>query len=303
MRLLALLLLGSAVSWKLPVPVSTPARRCSSTAAKQLKAGSGGRVPDGGSNEDKTAKGGFVRPKVGSSVQTRNDSTNNAAKNMMSVTEVVVATLANTATANTLLTPLHKWVVSRQRVAQAVEEAAAGNQSRSPPATAADRERQLQQRALFEEQQRQEEQQLNPWIELLRDTVPLPQPVKNVYNALVYVTTVPERLTESGKQTAESLSAAAESLSAAAEIVAAAPDRVRKTVTQTQETVKTAQEVLAAAPDRVQEVVTATQELPRRVERAVEEGTEAVEAALEESKRLAQAGRQMSEAAETLPSR
>lgn len=297
MRLhIPLLLLGTAaVGLKLPVPVSTPARRCS-TASKPLKAGRGGRVPDGGSNGDEATKGDFSRPKVGSSVQTQNDTENNAAKNMMSVREVVVATLVNTATANTLLTPLHKWVTSRQRVAQAVEEAAAGNQRRSPPATAAERERQLQQRTLFEEQQRQEEQQLNPWIELLRDTVPLPQPVKNVYNALVYVTTVPERLTESGKQTAESLATAAE-------MVAAAPDRVRETVTQTQETVKTAQEVLAAAPGRVQEVVTATQELPRRVERAVEEGAEAVEAAVEESKRLAQAGRQMSEAAETLPSR
>lgn len=291
-----LLLVGSAaVGLKLPLsspaPVSTQAHRCS-TAATPLRAGNGGRVPDGGSNNE-TTKGGFARPMVGSSLHVRNDTTNNAATNM-SVTEVVVATLVNTAPANTLLTPLHKWVTSRQRVAQAVKDAAAGKQQSSTPATAAERERQQQQRALFEEQQQQE--QVNPWIALVQDTVPLPQPVKNVYNALVYVTTVPGRLAKSGKQ-------AAESLSAAAEMVATVPDRVRETVTQTQETVRTAEEVLAGAPDRVQEVVTATQELPGRVERAVEEGSEVVEAVLEESKRLVQAGRQVSEAAETLPSR
>lgn len=250
----------------------------------------GGGVPDESQNSSKAAKRGFVRPKVGS-VPERDDTNKvsertDTAKNILSgTTEVVVATLANTGPANALLMPLHKWSSSRKRVAEAVEAAAAAGEPRSAN-TAAERERRKQQRVLFEQQ---EEIRVNPWIELLRDTFPLPQPVKNTYNALVSVAAVPGQLVQTGKQTAETLAVAAET-------AGAMPDRVRETVARGQATVKTAQEVLVGAPDRVQEVVTATREFPGRVERAVEEGTEAVEAAVE-------AGRKAAEAVETLPTR
>lgn len=225
-------------------------------------------------------------PERDNATKFRSDKTTETAKNILSgTTEVVVATLVNTGPANALLTPLHKWSSSRKRVAEAVEAAAAAA-GEPRPVTAAERERRKQQRALFEGQ---EKIRTNPWLELLRDTVSVPEPVKNTYNALVSVAAVPGQLAQTGKQTAETLAVAAET-------VGAMPDRVRETVAQGQATVKTAQEVLAGAPDRLQEVVTATRELPGRVERAVEEGTEAVEAAVE-------VGRKAAEAVETLPSR
>lgn len=189
---------------------------------------------------------------------------------------MVLATLANTGPVNALLTPLHRWSTSKKRVAEAVEA----------------EERERRQRALLEEQeeeQRRSSSSPNGLIELLRDTVTLPRPIRDTYDALLSVAALPERLAQTGKQTAENLAAAAEA-------AGAVPGRVRETVGRGQETVKTAQEVLVAAPARVQGVVTATQELPGRVERALEEGAEAVEAAVD-------AGRKASEVIETLPDR
>lgn len=251
-----------------------------------------GIVPDGRQDSSKAAKRFFVRPKVGSE---RDDTTNKflsetseTAKNILSgTTEVVVATLVNTGPANTFLTPLHNWSRSRKRVAEAVEAAATAAPSEARSATAAERERRRQQRALFEEQE--EVRTNNPWLGLLRDTFPLPQPVKNTYSALVSVAAVPGQLLQTGKQTAEALTVAAET-------AGAMPDRVRETVARGQATARTAQEVLAEAPGRVQEVVTATREFPGKMGRVVEEGTEAVEAAVE-------AGRKAADAVETLPSR
>lgn len=275
-------------------PSSKPAGRGKLPPRKRL---SGGGVPSGSQNSSKTSRRGFVRPKVSkvSSVPERDDAdkflseTGDTAKTVLSetsevVTEVVVRTLVNTGPANALLTPLQKWSRSRKRVAEAVKAASAAGEPR--PATAAERERRKQQRSLFEAQ---EEIRTNPWLELLRDTVPLPQPVKNTYTALVSVAAVPGQLVRTGQQTAETLKVAAET-------AAAIPERVSETVGRTQATVKTAQEALAGAPDRVQDVVTATREFPGRVERAVEEGTEAVEAVVE-------AGRKAAEVVETLPSR
>lgn len=267
-------------------PTSKPAGRGTLPPRKRLD---GGGNPNGSRSSGKAAKRGFVRPKVSKvgSVPERDDSnkflseTRDTAKNMLSGTaEVVVATLINTGPANALLTPLHKWSSSRKRVAEAVEAAAAAG------AEGARREKKKQQRALVEEQA---ETRINPWLELLRDAVPLPQPVKITYNALVSVAEVPGQLVQTGRQTAETVAGAVET-------AVAIPERVSETVARTQATVARTQEVLEAAPDRVQEVVTATRELPGRVERAVEGGTEAVEAAVE-------AGRRAAETVETLPSR
>lgn len=300
--LLLPLLLGITCSGlKLPLlrrddqtPPSKQAGRSKLPPKKRL---GGGGVPTGSQNSSKASKRGFFRPKASKavskvgSVPERDDAkkflseTGDTAQSIISgtsevMTEVVVRTLVNTGPANALLTPLHKWSRSRKRVAEAVK--AAG----TLPMTAAERERRKQQRALFEQQ---EEIHTNPWLELLRDTVPVPQSVKNTYNALASVAAVPGQLVETGKQTAESLKVAAET-------AAAIPDRVSETVARTQATVKTAQEVLVGAPDRVQGVVTTTRELPGRVERAVGEGVGAAEAAME-------AGRKAAEAVETLPSR
>lgn len=284
-----LLLLGATCTAGLKFPF--PAKAAAQGKQPPRKRLGSDRVSTGGRKSSKATKSGFVRPKVGSVPERDNtkqllSETTETAKNVLSgTTEVVVATLANTGPANALLTPLHKWSRSRKRVAEAVEAAAtAGGRS---SATAAERERREQPRALFKEQE--EETGINPWLELLGDTVPVPQPVKNTYATLVSIAAVPGQLVQTGKQTAETLAVAAET-------AAAMPDRVLDTVARGQATLKTAQEVLTGAPDRVQEVVTATREFPGRVELAVDEGTEAVEAAVE-------AGRKAAEAVETLPSR
>ena len=299
---LLLLLTATCTGLKFPLPLlrrdgKTPSTEYGNPGRSKLppkKRVGGDGVSTGSQYSNKTSKRGFVRPKVSKvgSVPERDDAkkflseTRDTAKSIISgtsevVTEVVVRTLVNTGPANALLSPLHKWSNSKKRVAEAVK---AVGEPRA--VTAAERERRKQQRALFE---KQEEIRTNPLLGLLRDSVPVPQPVKSTYNALVSVAEVPGQLVQTGKQTAETLKVAAET-------AATIPDRVSETVARTQATVKTAQEVLAEAPGRVQDVVTTTRELPGRVERAVEEGVEAAEAAME-------AGRKAAEAIETLPSR
>lgn len=309
-----LFLLGftsSASGLKISPRSITTCRQTHTCTPLQATAGRGGgsKVPQkeltGASDGSKDTReawrwGGFVRPKVysasknnlfcGDAGNTNNNSgdigtagggnTGTAMAIVSQTTEVVVATIASTGVANALLTPLHKWSSSRKRVAEAVEAAAV-----------AKRRRQQRERGLFDQQQEDDAATGNPWVALLRAT--LPQPIKTTYSA---VAAVPGQLTKSSEQAAESLSAAKDSLAAVAEAVAAAPDRARGAVTQARETVRTAKEVITEAPARVEEVVTVTQELPGRLRHAVGEGAEVVTA-------LGEAGRKAAEAAETLPSR
>ena len=220
-----------------------------------------------------------------SSSSSRRSSISVADKNMISFTSVVqqtaaaaVGALVDTDAAHALLTPLHGWLASKRRVAEAIKA----------EQLSADAEKAEQQRQLSEE----------AWKSLLQEKTP--RPISDTYNALAAVAAAPAKLVESVGQTAED--------------IAATPAKVKKVAEEAVVAGKATAEVLASLPRRAQEAAEAAEGLSERAGRAFADGVGVyerwrarAEALPSESRRLVDAGKvkltEASEAAEVLPSR
>lgn len=172
-------------------------------------------------------------------------------------TALVAETLVNTDAAYSVLTPLHKWMMSKRRVAAAVEE----------------EQREAQRAAVADKRKRA----TAGWQERLKTVQPeRPQALTNLYNALSEAAEAPGKLAESVESAAEKIVAAPRKVKQFAEEIASAPEKVKHF----------AEDVTTMAATVV--------ELPQRAARALAKGVEAYESLRtvasvlpEESRRLA----------------
>lgn len=189
-----------------------------------------------------------------------------------------VGALVDTDAAHALLTPLHGWLTSKRRVAEAIQA----------EQLAADTEKAEQQRQLSDE----------AWKSFLQEKTP--RPISDTYNALAAVAAAPAKLAESVGQTAED--------------IAAAPAKVKELAEEAVAAGEATVQALASLPRRAQEAAEAAEGLSERAGRAFEDGVglyerwrARAEALPSESRRLVDAGKvklaEASEAAEVLPSR